>query len=154
MDRRHFLLSTAASVGGTLLLPGMGLAATATTTYQRTTLRSTGGGLVRIADGESREGDFAVFAMLRNGRVEGPVDLFAVVPAPTGDDRDCALTPLGRKPDLATARAILRATRSNRALLFPTWGAWLLHWADRWLPWFSEAGNVRYRDQVLSRGQD
>ena len=51
------------------------------------------------------------------------------------------------------ARAILHATRSNRALLFPTWGAWFLYWADRWLPWISEAGNMRYRDQVLNKEQ-
>lgn len=51
-------------------------------------------------------------------------------------------------PEVA-ARCIVQATTSNRAVRFPTWGAWFLCWADRWLPWFSEAGNLRYRDQVL-----
>ncbi len=52
-------------------------------------------------------------------------------------------------PPETVARAILAATRGNRALIFPTWSASFLHWADRWLPWLSQAGNLRYRDKVL-----
>jgi hypothetical protein len=54
-------------------------------------------------------------------------------------------------PPQRVARAILKASRKNRALVFPTWSAWLLYFADRWLPWLSQAGNIRYRDKVLSR---
>ena len=109
MDRRQFVLSTAAGVGGTLLFPGASLAAPGTATYRRTTLRRVGGGLVRIPHGLTRNGDFAAFALLGGGRVVGPVDLFAVVPAPLGDERDSALTPLGRVRDLTAARATLTA---------------------------------------------
>ena len=119
MDRRQFVLSTAAGVGGTLLFPGASLTApaTGTGTYGRMTLRSVGGRLVRISDGLTRNGDFAAFAMLGGGRVTGPVDLFAVVPAPPGDERDSALTPLGRVRDLVAARAQL-----HRQLAFESTG--------------------------------
>ena len=109
MDRRQFVLSTAATVGGTLLFPGTSLAAPGTATYRRTTLRRVGGGLVRIPDGLSRNGDFAAFAMLSGGRAVGPVDLFAVVSAPPGHERDSSLTPLGRVQGLTAARATLIA---------------------------------------------
>ena len=75
MDRRQFFLSTAAGVGGTLFFPGASLAASGTATYRRSTLRSVGDGLVRIPDGRGRHGDFVAFALLRRGRVVGPVDL-------------------------------------------------------------------------------
>ena len=110
MDRRQFVLSTALGVGGTFFFPGASLAAAGTAaTYKRTTLRRVGGGLVRIPHGLTRKGDYAAFAMLGGGRVVGPVDLFAVVPAPLGDERDSALTPLGRVPDLTAARATINA---------------------------------------------
>ena len=56
---------------------------------------------------------------------------------------------------ITVALTILRACGSRRALMFPTWGAWFLYWADRWLPWISQAGNIRYRDTVLrmARGE-
>ncbi len=53
-------------------------------------------------------------------------------------------------PADTVAHVLLKASRSNRAVVFTTWSAWFLYAADRWLPWASEAGNVRYRDQVLS----
>ena len=52
-------------------------------------------------------------------------------------------------PPEVVARAIVRASRKNRALVFPSLGAWLLYLADRWLPWLSEAGNIAYRNRVL-----
>lgn len=52
-------------------------------------------------------------------------------------------------PPETVARSILRATRSDQALLFPSLGARLLFLFDRWLPALSEAGNRKYRDQVL-----
>jgi hypothetical protein len=122
MDRRQFVLNTAAGVGGTLLFPGVSLAAPGTATYRRTTLRRVGGGLVRIPDGLSRHGDFAAFAMGNGGRVVGPVDLFAVVSAPPGHERDSALTPLGRVRDLTAVRATLTAmgeTQSPSAATSP-----------------------------------
>ncbi len=57
-------------------------------------------------------------------------------------------------PPETVARTILGATRKNRALIFPTWAAWFLYWADRWLPWLSQAGNLRYRDTVLQMAKD
>ncbi len=48
------------------------------------------------------------------------------------------------------ARAIVKATEGNRAVVFPTWGARLLFMADKWLPRISAAGNVRYRDKVIA----
>ena len=52
-------------------------------------------------------------------------------------------------PPEKVAEAILRAAQGNRAVLFPTLSAWFLAWADQWLPWFSQAINLRYRDQVM-----
>ena len=52
-------------------------------------------------------------------------------------------------PPEVVADAIVRAADSRRALIFPTLSAWFMCWADRWLPWASQAGNLRYRDQVL-----
>ena len=57
-------------------------------------------------------------------------------------------------PPLTVARTILAAAGKNRALMFPTWSAWFLYWADRWLPWLSQAGNLRYRDKVLQMARD
>jgi len=54
-------------------------------------------------------------------------------------------------PPEKVARAIVRAAHRDRALVFPTWSAWFLFFADRWLTRLSEAGNVRYRDRVLAR---
>ena len=52
-------------------------------------------------------------------------------------------------PPEKVAASIVRAAGSGRGVLFPTLSAWFLAWADQWLPWLSQAGNVRYRDQVL-----
>ena len=57
-------------------------------------------------------------------------------------------------PPITVAQTILAAAGKNRALIFPTWGAWFLYWADRWLPWLSQAGNLRYRDKVLRMAKD
>ena len=54
-------------------------------------------------------------------------------------------------PPEKVARAIVRAADGNRALVFPTWSAWFLFFADRWLSPLSQRGNVRYRDRVLAR---
>ena len=65
--------------------------------------------------------------------------------------------PFGRMIDAfsvsseTAARCIVDASERNRAVVFPTWGAWFLHFADKWLPWLSEAGNLRYRKEVLGR---
>ncbi len=48
------------------------------------------------------------------------------------------------------ARAIVKASTRNRAVVFPSWGARALVLADRWLPGLSAAGNLRYRDKVLA----
>jgi NAD(P)-dependent dehydrogenase (short-subunit alcohol dehydrogenase family) len=53
-------------------------------------------------------------------------------------------------PADTVARAVVRSEHSHRAVVFPTWGAWFLAWADRWLPWASELGNLRYRDRVMA----
>lgn len=53
-------------------------------------------------------------------------------------------------PPEKVARAIVRASRKRRGMVLPGWQAKLLCWADRWLPWLSAAGNVRYRDRVLA----
>ncbi|MBI5528284.1 MAG: SDR family NAD(P)-dependent oxidoreductase [Deltaproteobacteria bacterium] len=53
------------------------------------------------------------------------------------------------RPPEVVARAIVKASRSRRALVFPTLDAWFLYFVDRWLPWLSEAGNLRYRDTVI-----
>ena len=59
-----------------------------------------------------------------------------------------------QSPPEKVARAILRASRGNRAVLFPTIDAWLLSLAERFLPWASALGNVMYRDQVLEMVTD
>jgi len=52
-------------------------------------------------------------------------------------------------PAEKVAEVILRAENSRRAVVFPSWGAWFLCWADKWIPWASEIGNVRYRGKVV-----
>jgi len=52
-------------------------------------------------------------------------------------------------PPETVARSIVRASRRNRALVFPTWSAWFLYFLDRWFPWISQLANLRYRDSVL-----
>ncbi len=52
-------------------------------------------------------------------------------------------------PPEKVAASIVRAAGSGRGVSFPTLSAWFLAWADKWLPWLSQAGNLRYRDQVL-----
>ncbi len=56
-------------------------------------------------------------------------------------------------PAEVVAKAAVRAADSRRAVIFPTWGAWAMAMADRWLPWISAWGNVRYRDHVLGLPQ-
>jgi short-subunit dehydrogenase len=54
-------------------------------------------------------------------------------------------------PAEVVADTIVKASAGHRELVFPTLSAWFLYWADRWLPWASRAGNLRYRDTVLAR---
>ena len=49
------------------------------------------------------------------------------------------------------ARAILKASRGNRPVVFPTWSAWFLVWLDKWLPPVSRQLNLAYRRRVLPR---
>jgi short-subunit dehydrogenase len=56
-------------------------------------------------------------------------------------------------PAERVARVIVKASTRNRAVVFPTWGGWFLYWADKWLPWLSAAGNIRYRDKVLTMAE-
>lgn len=52
-------------------------------------------------------------------------------------------------PPERVARAIVKASGKNRAVVFPTFAAWFLATLDKWLPWISAAGNIRYRNKVL-----
>ena len=67
--------------------------------------------------------------------------------------------PFGRMIDTfavsseTAARCIVDASEKNRAVVFPTRGAWFLHFVDKWFPWISEAGNLRYRKEVLGRAE-
>ena len=51
------------------------------------------------------------------------------------------------------AQKVVRAESSRRPVVYPTWSAWCLAWADRWLPWISRWGNVAYRNRVLAAAQ-
>lgn len=54
-------------------------------------------------------------------------------------------------PAEKVAEVIVQAENSRHAVIFPTLGAWFLCWADKWIPWASEIGNIRYRDKVVGR---
>ncbi len=90
MDRRGFVLKAAASVGGAAAFAELGFAGMAEVTYGRIGLAS---------------GAFAAFAPTRSGEIAGPIDLFRVCSAPPGNDREEALSPLGRFSDEASALA-------------------------------------------------
>lgn len=47
------------------------------------------------------------------------------------------------------ARAILRASEGAGPIVYPTFGAALFAWVEKWIPWLSHRGNVWYRDRVL-----
>jgi len=48
------------------------------------------------------------------------------------------------------AAAIVQAADGVRAVVFPSFTAWLLAAVDKWFPRLSARGNVRYRDRVLA----
>lgn len=98
----------------------------------RLELEGTGVGVTAVCPGATRTEFFDVARA--DIPFDGMIDRFAASPA-------------------TVARTILAATGKNRALMFPTWSAWFLYWADRWLPWLSQAGNLRYRDRVLQMTQ-
>ena len=71
-------------------------------------------------------------------------------------ERDIPFDPMIEKakvPPEMVAKVLVKATAIRRPVVFPTWGARLLFWADRALPWLSRYGNVKYRDRVLAGRQ-
>ncbi|MBW1881450.1 MAG: SDR family oxidoreductase [Deltaproteobacteria bacterium] len=89
------------------------------------------------------------------------IDVVCVCPGATDTEffdvarRDVPFDPMIAKntvPALKVAAVLVRAAESRRALIFPTWGAWFLGWAEKWLPWAVRIGNVSYRDRVLKAG--
>ena len=57
-------------------------------------------------------------------------------------------------PASKVAKRIVKASNRNRAVVLPSFSAKLLVMMDRWLPFLSEFGNIRYRNSVVDKLAD